>query len=167
VALKGAGIAHKTEAGAVRLNLTCGDDVAAAAAAMPVDSYLVEEMITNSIAELLIGVVHDPAHGFILTVGAGGTSAELLDDTVSLLVPTRREAILTAIGRLRMAPILMGYRGRPPAQMDRILDAIMAVQDFVLAHVQGLQEVEINPLLCTRDDAIAADALLRRDVEKD
>ncbi|MDD9719524.1 acetate--CoA ligase family protein [Sulfitobacter sp. PR48] len=167
VALKGAGIAHKTEAGAVRLNLTCGDDVAAAAAAMPVDSYLVEEMITDSIAELLIGVVHDPAHGFILTVGAGGTSAELLDDTVSLLVPARRDAILTAIGRLRMAPILAGYRGRPPAQMDRILDAVMAVQDFVLAHARGLQEVEINPLLCTRDDAIAADALLRRDVEKD
>lgn len=167
VALKGEGIAHKTEAGAVRLNLNSCDDVVAAAAAMPVDTYLVEEMITDSIAELLIGVVHDPAHGFILTLGAGGTSAELLDDTVSLLVPARKDAILTAIGTLRMAPILSRYRGKPPAQMDRILDAIMAVQSFVLAHPQGLQEVEINPLMCTRDDAIAADALLRRDVRKD
>lgn len=167
VVLKGEGIAHKTEAGAVRLNLMSAEEVALAATAMSVETYLVEEMITDCITELLIGVVHDPAHGFILTLGAGGTLAELLDDTVSLLIPARRKAVEAAIGSLRMAPILRGYRGRSAVRMDRVLDAVMAVQAFVMGQTHGLQEIEINPLLCTRDDAIAADALLRRDVTKD
>ncbi|APE45057.1 acyl-CoA synthetase [Sulfitobacter alexandrii] len=167
VVLKGEGIAHKTEAGAVRLDLGSAEAVAAAAEAMSVDSFLVEEMVNGTLAELLVGVVHDPAHGFILTIGAGGTAAEVLDDTVSLLIPAAQEAVAQAIGSLRIAPLLRGYRGKPAVAMDRILDAVMAVQAFVMAQEGGLQEVEINPLLCTMDDAIAADALLRLDQTKD
>jgi succinyl-CoA synthetase beta subunit len=58
--------------------------------------------------------------------------------------------------------MLNGYRGKPAANISVILDAIMGVQNYVIAHSAGLSEVEINPLICTATDAIAADALLRR-----
>jgi succinyl-CoA synthetase beta subunit len=159
VVLKGEGIAHKTEAGAVALNLRSAEAVEAAARAMPTRRFLIEEMITDSLAELLLGVIADPAHGYVLTLAAGGTLAELLEDRVSLLVPAGREAVRDALGTLKTARLLAGYRGRPAADSDAIVDAVMALQAYVAAALP--QEVEINPLLCCPDRAVAADALVR------
>ncbi len=161
VVLKGQGIAHKSEAGAVALNLASEADVIMAAKAIPTDSFLVEEMITGAVAELLVGVVLDPAHGYVLTIAAGGIMAELLTDSVSLLVPSTAADITQAIGQLRIAKLLHGFRGQPAANIKAIVDTVMAVQSFVIEHVGRIEEVEINPLLCTPENAIAADALIR------
>lgn len=163
VVLKGEGIAHKTEAGAVVLNLTTAAAVEQAATAMPAASFLVEQMITGTIAELLIGVVRDPAHGFVLTLAAGGILTELLGDSTSLLTPSDPNQIAAALARLKIAKLLAGYRGKPAADTSAIVAAVMAVQDYVMKNAEGLAEVEINPLLCGPDFAIAADALLRRE----
>lgn len=160
VVLKGQGIAHKSEAGAVALNLMTAEAVMNSATAMPTDSFLIEEMVTGAVAELLIGVVLDPAHGLVLTVAAGGVLTELLTDSVSLLVPSNPEQVETAISELRIAKLLAGYRGQPAANMGAIVDTIMAVQDFVTKHSGRVKEIEINPLLCTPTKAIAADALI-------
>ncbi|NKX38964.1 acetate--CoA ligase family protein [Tritonibacter mobilis] len=162
VVLKGEGIAHKTEEGAVRLNLICGQDVSDAAVAMPTDRFLVEEMVTGAVAELLVGVVKDPAHGFVLTLAAGGTLTEIMQDSASVLLPASDAALNTALDSLRIAPLLSGYRGAPPADRAAILCAIRAVEAYVVAEAEGLEEIEINPLLCTPSDAVAADALIRR-----
>lgn len=159
VVLKGTGIAHKTEAGAVVLGLTDRAAVQAAADKMPTNQFLVEEMITGTIAELLVGVVRDPAHGFVLTLAAGGVLTELLQDSVSLLVPSSREAAREALHSLKIARLLTGYRGQPHCDLEAILDTIEAVQACVMAH--PIEEIEINPLLCGPDFAIAADALIR------
>ncbi|MBE1283638.1 MAG: CoA-binding protein [Rhodobacteraceae bacterium] len=162
VVLKGEGIAHKTEAGAVALNLLTGQAVRDAAEAMPTDRYLVEEMVTDVVAEMLIGVVKDPAHGFVLTLAAGGILTELMEDSVSVLLPASDADIQGALDGLRIAKLLGGYRGNPAADREAILTAIRAVEAYVLANAEGLEEIEINPLLCTPTDAIAADALMRR-----
>ncbi len=162
VVLKGEGIAHKTEEGAVRLNLSCGQDVSDAAVAMPTDRFLVEEMVTGAVAELLVGVVKDPAHGFVLTLAVGGTLTEIMQDSASVLLPASDAALNTALDSLRIAPLLSGYRGAPPADRAAILRAIRAVEAYVVAEAEGLEEIEINPLLCTPSDAVAADALIRR-----
>lgn len=161
IVLKGTGAAHKTEAGLVAVGLTEPAEVAAAAARMPSESFLVEEMITGGVAEVLIGVLRDPAHGFVLTLGAGGTLTEIMQDSISLLLPVREEEVLAALDALRIAPLLAGYRGRPGADRRAIVSAVMAVQDYVVAHVARVQEVEINPLICTPEWAVAADALIR------
>ncbi|MGX1500242.1 acyl-CoA synthetase (NDP forming) [Labrenzia sp. MBR-25] len=163
VVLKGEGIAHKTEAGAVVLNLSSADAVAEAAAAMPAERFLVEEMITGSLAELIVGVTRDPAHGFVLTLGLGGILTELIRDTVSVLVPSSRDEVREALSGLRTSALLNGYRGRPTADMDAVLDTVMALQDLVRTHADALHEVEINPLICRASGAIAADALIRMD----
>lgn len=159
--LKAEGLAHKTDAGGVRLNLEAGA-LERAAAAMPAETFLVEEMITGAVAELLIGVLRDPAHGFILTLGAGGVLTEILDDTVSLLLPAPRIVVEQSLTHLKMAPLLQGYRGQDRADIDAILDAVDAIQAYVLAHADSVEEVEVNPLLCTPTRAVAADALIRK-----
>lgn len=161
VVLKGEGIAHKTEAGAVVLNLSSAQAVAEAAAKMPAESFLVEEMITGTVAELILGVTRDPAHGFVLTLGLGGILTELIRDTASVLIPASREDIGAALQSLRTAPLLTGYRGRPGADIEAVIDTAMALQQLVQEHAGALHEVEINPLICRATDAVAADALIR------
>lgn len=161
IVLKGEGFAHKTEAGAVKLGLTTVQEVIAAAEKMEAAGYLVEQMVADAVAELLIGVMRDPAHGFVLTLGAGGILTEILQDTVSLLLPVDETAILTALQSLRIAPMLAGYRGAAGAEKKAICQAVLAVQAYVKAQAGRVAEVEINPLLCGPDAAIAVDALIR------
>lgn len=161
VVLKGEGFAHKSEAGAVRLNLETGEAVRAAAEAMDAAGYLVEEMVGGAVVELLLGVLRDPAHGFVLTLGAGGVWTEILDDTQVLLLPVTAQDVRDALGRLKIAPLLAGYRGAAGAEVEAIVAAVEAVQAFVAAHADDIEEVEINPLISTATRAVAADALIR------
>lgn len=161
VVLKGEGIAHKTEAGAVALNLSDAAAVRKAAGAMTAEGFLVEEMVTDTVAELLVGVVLDPAHGYVLTLGAGGIMTELMADTASLLIPADADVVAGALRRLRIFPLLEGYRGKPGVDISAVVQAIMAVQAYVIAHHGQIEEVEINPLLCGPARAVAADALIR------
>lgn len=161
VVLKGEGIAHKTEAGAVALNLASAQEVTEAAAKMPAESFLVEEMITGTVAELILGVTRDPAHGFVLTLGLGGVLTELIGDTASVLIPATRDDVRAALDSLRTAPLLTGYRGRPGADIEAVIDTAMALQALVQDNAGRLHEIEINPLICRATDAVAADALIR------
>ncbi|MCP5072536.1 MAG: acetate--CoA ligase family protein [Rhodobacteraceae bacterium] len=162
VAVKVQGYAHKTENNAVALNISSGAHLARVSDFLPVGPMLVEEMISDTVAELLIGVVKDPAHGFVLTLAAGGTLTELLTDSQSLLIPARDEDIAGALKSMRISKLLDGYRGKPRANSDAIVAAVRALQNYVLANAEVLEEVEINPLLCCPDRAVAADALLKR-----
>ncbi|MDA0924790.1 MAG: acetate--CoA ligase family protein, partial [Proteobacteria bacterium] len=161
VVLKGLGHAHKTEAGAVALNLTSAKAVADAATHMAGQAFLIEEMVRDAVAEILVGIIRDPAHGFVLTLGAGGVLAEIMADTQSLLLPASAKDIADALDRLRIAPLLRGYRGKSPADLGALVTTILAVQDCAIAHAGALIELEINPLIATPDRAVAVDALIR------
>jgi acyl-CoA synthetase (NDP forming) len=161
VVLKGQGFDHKTEAGAVALGLGSAGAVRAAARAMPAAAFLVEEMIGGAVAELIVGVVKDPAHGFVLTLGAGGVLAELLEDRACLLVPASEASVAEALGRLKIARVLAGWRGRPGADLAAVVAAVMAVQRLVMDRATVIEEVVVNPLMVTPTRAVAADALLR------
>ncbi len=166
LALKGEGFAHKSEVGALALNLCTSQDVTIAASKMPAERFLVEEMVEDGVVELLIGVVVDPAHGFVLTIGAGGTWTELLSDTQCLLIPTDQDAINGALDHLKITPLLRGYRGASAAHRQPIVNGVLAVQDYVTSNADRVLEVEVNPLICTPTRAVAVDALIRlREIE--
>ncbi|MEM1235507.1 MAG: acetate--CoA ligase family protein [Pseudomonadota bacterium] len=161
MAVKVLGLAHKT--GAAGLALGVSHSALADAVKTLADGPLwIEEMIGGGIVELLVGVARDPAHGFLLTVAAGGTLTELLDDRASVLVPASRDQIETALMSLRIAPQFRGYRGEQPVDIAAVLDAIEALQTYVLDNRGTLEEVEINPLICTATAAVAVDALIRK-----
>ena len=159
-AVKGTGFAHKSDAGAVALNVT-QSELAEAVKNMPGDGVLIEEMITGAVAEILLGIVRDPAHGFVLTIGAGGVLTEIMQDTISFIVPTSADDIRAGLPHLKSYPLLTGFRGKPAANIDDLIAAIMALQSYVVAHSDRIEEVEINPIMCTPAAAIAADALIR------
>jgi acyl-CoA synthetase (NDP forming) len=157
LALKGLGFAHKTEAGAVRLGLASLDgqpDIPGAT------GYLAEEMVTGAVAELLVGVRRDAVYGATLTLGFGGVTAELLADTVTLVLPAEAEDIFAAMKQLRLWPLLDGYRGRPKADVASAAQIAARLGALVLAN-EAIEEIEINPLMLKPDGAVAVDALVR------
>jgi acetate---CoA ligase (ADP-forming) len=160
--LKAQGLAHKSDAGGVALNLTSLDAVKSAAQNMGRDSFLMEQMITGAVSEILIGVVADPAHGFVLTLAAGGVMTEILKDSTTLVLPVTSRDVTEAFQRLKIAPILNGYRGQPAVDMAALEDAVMSVQSYVRQNMNDVLEVEINPIIATPTTAIAVDALIRR-----
>jgi acyl-CoA synthetase (NDP forming) len=165
VALKGSGVAHKTEAGAVKLNLNSEADVIAAAKAMAgvANGFLVEKMAAKPVAELIIGALRDPVAGPVLTIGAGGVLVELLDDSAVITLPTTRADIEKAIAGLKTAKLLNGYRGQAKGDMAALIDAVAAAADFVIAHGAEIEELDINPLMVLPEGqgVVAADALVR------
>ena len=162
VALKTLGLAHKTGANGLALGLNTRAEVEIAAPRLADGPLLVERMVAGTLVEVLVGVTRDPAHGFVLTLGAGGTMTDVLRDRASLLIPATRAEVTARLKDLNIAPLLEGFRGNPPVDLDALLAAIDAVQAYVLANAERVEEVEINPLICTQDNAIAADALIRK-----
>ena len=161
VALKGLGIAHKSEANAVVLNMQDSKEVEASANAMKnAPAFLVEEMVGNAVGEILIGVTRDTTGMFLLTIGAGGTLTELLGDTASLIVPASRAEVAMAFSSLKVAKLLSGFRNGPRADVEAAVDAIMAVQDYCL-QTDNLIELDVNPLIVLKEGAIAVDALIK------
>jgi acyl-CoA synthetase (NDP forming) len=157
-ALKGLGFAHKTEAGAVRLGLNSLDGQAEMPGAT---GYLVEEMVTGAVAEVLLGLQRDPVYGITLTLGMGGVIAEVLADTVTLVLPVTEAQVLDAAKGLRLWPLLDGYRGRPKADMRAVAEIAVRLGALMLAD-ESLEEIEINPVLVRQSGAVAVDALIRR-----
>ncbi|MGO4909548.1 acetate--CoA ligase family protein [Pseudorhodobacter sp. W20_MBD10_FR17] len=155
LALKGMGFAHKSENGAVRLGLKT---LQGHPPMIGATGYLAEEMVTGVVAELLIGIRRDPVYGVTLTLGFGGVTAELLADTVTLICPATTDEIDAALRRLRLWPLLDGYRGRAVADVAAVVSAAMRLQN--LMQDESLEEIEINPLMVCEQGAIAADAVI-------
>ncbi len=155
LALKGLGFAHKSDVGAVRLGVRRLEDEAAMPGAA---GYLAEEMVQGAVAELLLGLRRDPVYGATLTLGFGGVATELLADTVTLVCPVTAQEVAAALRRLRLWPLLDGYRGKPAADAGAVVAAAMTVQAMFAD--PRLQEVEINPLMVRATGAVAADAVI-------
>jgi len=96
--------------------------------------------------------------GWLITVGAGGVLTELWKDTQCVLAPATAQDLHGALQKLRIAPILNGYRGKPAANIDSLVKAILTLQQHVVG--SKLAEVELNPVLVTTTSSVAVDALI-------
>jgi len=169
VVVKVLGVAHKTEVGGVRLNLGSADEVSAAVMEMSglSESYLIEKMVGGVVAEIIVGVAHDEQFGPYLLVGGGGILVEMMKDSESLLLPTTRDRVLHALGQLKCAPLLNGFRGAPPTDLDAAADVILAVAGMVENDPSSIIELDINPLMVLAEGqvVVAADALISLNVK--
>ena len=175
VALKmnAAQIAHKTEIGAVRLGLNNAAEVEAAVQMMcaevgaadldpkiNTDCFLLEKMIAPPLAELMLAIRADPQFGLTMTLSGGGVLVEMLADAVTLLLPVSEAEILTALGRLKIAPLLNGFRGRAVVDKTKLAGTIMRLADYVIANKNRIAEIEINPLFVFAEEVCAVDAVM-------
>lgn len=168
--LVSAEVAHKTEHGLIRLNLTGADAVAEAytqmmnkarAMGVAIEGVTLEPMLEGGV-ELLAGVTRDPVFGWMLTVGLGGVWTELMQDAVHALLPVDAAEAEAMLRRLKGFKLLDGYRGAPKADIVAAADAIYALCKATLAESEHLREVEVNPLLVLPEGrgAVAVDALV-------
>ena len=155
---------HKTEVGGVGLNLRNESDVEHALSTMNGlgEFFLVEEMITDSVAEIILGVSVDAKFGLTMTIGAGGIFAELLDDKITFMLPISRLHVSRAINKLRINTLLKGWRGRSLGDTESLIDSVLNLANFVESHIDSLVECEINPLIVRNlgEKAIVVDALI-------
>ena len=157
-------LGHKSEAGAVAVNLADEQAVAAATEgmAMQFDRFLVEKMVAPIVAELIVGLNRDPDCGLTLLIGAGGTLVELVDDTASLLLPATEEDIRNAIESLKVVKLISAYRGGAAGDLDAVVETIRLIADYAVAMADRLVELDVNPLVVQPSGAVAVDALIRQ-----
>lgn len=169
-------LAHKTEAGAVALNLSDANAVIAAMAQMKsdvwahnpravTDRFLVEAMSPAPLAELIVTLRSDPQFGVALVLGSGGILVELVGDAVTLLLPATPDDIARVLQTLRAARLLEGFRGRPKADIHKIATQIHELCQAYLKDRTNMVEIEINPLFVYPDYVCAVDALLHEVAE--
>ncbi len=117
------------------------------------------------VAEVIIGISRDETFGLNLLIGSGGTLVELVDDTVSLLLPLQREEIASAIKSLKLGVLMDAYRGGKSGDFDALVDAVVAVAEYAVANNDTLIELDVNPLIVQPVGAVAVDGLIRKRAE--
>jgi acetyltransferase len=162
-------IPHKTEAGAVRLdvqNIAALQDAAATVVANAVhykpdahiNGVLVAEMATGT--EVIIGVVNDKFFGSVVMFGIGGVFAELLKDVTYRFAPFDAVTAREMIAEIKAAKLLTGYRGSAPLAIDALADVLARVSQLAADHAERIAEIDINPLFVNVTGVVAADALI-------
>ena len=142
---------HKTELGLVKLRVTRADEVDRLAAEFratlgkPGAGILVQEMVGEGV-EVVLSCLRETDFGPILSIGSGGVAIELYRDITHLALPTTKEHVLAAIGRLRLATLLAGFRGKPAADIDALAEAAVRFGDQFLACADAA-EFEVNPVI--------------------
>ncbi|TAL03245.1 MAG: GNAT family N-acetyltransferase [Rhodospirillaceae bacterium] len=165
-------IIHKSDLGGVILNLNGAAAVKTAAEAMlhhiaqkspqaRIDGFAVEEMILRPQAqELILGITVDRTFGPVIIFGHGGTAVEVIDDKVLGLAPLNLNLAKAMISETRIGRLLKGYRDCPPADMEAVAHALVALSQLAASHPE-IADVDINPLLADADGIIAVDARIR------
>ena len=162
-------ITHKSDVGGVVLNLNDEDLVAAAYENMvksisrnfpdaDIQGVTVQPMFdVKDAVELILGIKKDPIFGTVILLGMGGTFTELLQDKRLCFPPVNEQIARQMIESLKICPVLKGYRGSPPKNIDKLIETIIRLS-YLAADYPEIEELDINPLLVTPDDVVALDA---------
>ena len=161
-------IAHKSDLGLVRIGVREPAEVRAAVAdfqrtvaGLPdaeLEGVLVCEQLSGGV-ETVVGIATDEVFGPVVMFGLGGVAVEVYQDVTFRVPPFSRPEAHRMIREVRGHVLLAGHRGAPPADLEALVDAIMAVQRLAVAGV--VTELDVNPLLALPDRAVALDALAR------
>ena len=158
-----ADLAHKTELGAVLLDIN--DPIVLEKACQDLfkigPSLLLEKMVQDSVTELIIGMANDPIFGKYIIIGSGGILVELFKDTIPLLFPVSREDVSLALSKLKVFPIIKGFRNNPEGDIEAIINCVMSVVKLI--NENDIIELDINPLLVLKrgSGVIAVDTLIK------
>jgi len=164
VKVRSPGLAHKTEIGGVVLDLRSPDEVVAAceqvlesakSKGLTVEGVRVERYRPG--LEMIVGVVTDPVFGPVVSIGMGGVLTELLADITFAPAPVDEVGARRMADRLQARPLLDGYRGGPPADVDRLARIVSQVSRALIGAEQ--REIEINPLVWDGSEWLVVDLL--------
>jgi acyl-CoA synthetase (NDP forming) len=163
-------IAHKTEAGAVALNIDGEAAVRAAHGALlakarahdpkaAIHGVLVQPMAPPGV-EMILGIKRDETFGPLLMVGLGGVHVEILDDVAFAPVPLDAARARDLLDRLKGRRLLDGACGQPPADLDALCDLMATLSQFAAAHADTVAEIDLNPVIVHEHGLSIVDALI-------
>ena len=156
------GLLHKTDAGAVELDLRGADEVRAAMSRLQarfagrMSAVLVEPMITGGV-ETIVGVVQEPVFGPVVVFGLGGVATDVLGDHAARLAPLTSADADDLIHSIRAAPALLGRSGRPAADIGAVRDTLLRVSRLA-DDLPQVAELDLNPVIARPDGVVAVDA---------
>jgi acyl-CoA synthetase (NDP forming) len=156
-------IIHKSDTGAVKLNLKTKEEVEEAyddlmkIPAQAEKKISVQKMADEPITELIIGMTTDPQFGPALMFGIGGILVELLEDVSFRIAPITEYDANEMIKEIKGFPILDGYRGKPKADLDAIVKTLMKISDLVVKY-EEINEMDLNPVFIYEKGLICVDA---------
>lgn len=163
IALKTAlGAAHKSDAGGVQLNLQNAEALTVAYHDFESrfgSRVLIQKMMPAGV-ELILGLVHNPQFGPMLTIGLGGIFVEVLNDARLIVLPTTPEEVRVVLASLRGAALLNGARGRPPADIDSIIEVALRLSALAEDFGKHIEALDLNPLIALPRGCVAVDALV-------
>ncbi len=172
-------ILHKTEAGIIALNLSAEKEIRrsyeqlieSARSYDPqarIDGVLCQRMVSGAVAEAIVGLLIDPQFGPAVIFGMGGIMVEVLGDRSLGVPPLDRDTARGMIEQTRTSRILKGFRGAPPADMEALIDVLIAVGNLAVDWSERIEALDINPLLVMPEGkgAVAVDAVLVLKEEK-
>ncbi|RMG24586.1 MAG: CoA-binding protein [Methanobacteriota archaeon] len=149
-------IEHKTDAGGVFLDIRNFEELIDAWLSIQdvydrnkvpeEDRPVMVQKFYQSGVELAMGSTFDRQFGNVLMIGSGGILIELLKDVVFRLAPISRRDAEEMITQIRGYPLLLGFRGEPPSDIEALIDALLRVNQLVVDHPQ-IKEIDINPIL--------------------
>jgi len=160
-----AGLVHKTDAGAVLLGLEGPGEVRAGFASLAekfagnFSGALVQRMISGG-TEVIIGVVQEPVFGPLIVFGLGGVATDVLNDHAARLAPLTSTDADDLIHSIRAAPLLLGHRGQPPADVVALRDTLLRVSRLA-DDLPQVAELDLNPVIARPDGVVAVDARIR------
>jgi acetyl coenzyme A synthetase (ADP forming)-like protein len=163
----GAQIVHKTELGAVKINLPDEATVRGAwhelstRLGTQMTGALVQEMVTGGV-EILVGMVQDPTFGPVVACATGGTRAEIFADGQFRLHPLTEADAAAMVNGLLSAPLLRGFRGAEPADEHALVETLLRLSTLI-GWCPEIQELDVNPLLVLSRGVCAVDARIRID----
>jgi acetate---CoA ligase (ADP-forming) len=170
--IESAEITHKSDVGGVALKLADGaqvrdayvrinTEVSRRAPGAKIDGVVVQKMVREGV-EMIVGVKRDPLFGPVVLCGFGGILVELLKDVAIGIPPLSRAQAHDMLTRLRGFPILGGARGKPPADVDALCEAIVGVSQLASSLGEQLAALDINPLIVLPkgDGVVAVDAVV-------
>ena len=120
------------------------------------DGVLLDEMLTGS--EVILGSKDDAQFGTVIMAGIGGTSVEIYKDVALLMAPVSKHTALEALHSLKGIKLLQGYRGREPVNMEKLAHAVVKFSKMAYDLRDEVGSMDLNPVICTKDKAIVADA---------
>jgi acyl-CoA synthetase (NDP forming) len=157
-----ASIAHKTDVDGVIVGIQdearLGADYRDLSARLGPDVVVAEQIASG--VEIAVGMVTDPQFGPVVIVSAGGRLIELVGDRVALLPPIDASAARRALDRLRIRPLLDGFRGGPPADIERLVDVIVRFSELAIDAAGQINAIDVNPVIAGPSRSVAVDALM-------
>jgi hypothetical protein len=168
-------LAHKSDVGAVKIGISdtaalvkARDQIIGSVSAvypdMELTDFLVEPMVQDVIAELLVGIKSDPQFGPVMVIATGGVMVELLQDAVTLLLPTNAWRVRRALDSLKSIKLLKGFRGNPGCDINQVVATIINISEFAALHSDKFVEMDINPLMVTPSSVIVVDVMIQQTI---